>query len=346
MCKLWPGLRCTDHPQKKIQKLAQQIHNNETEISKLQDSLSTMIIEQGEEVKETEEFKALENRRNTILEKVQTLEAKKVTALNDYAMSAGGRKEIKKLIEDENTDSDTRATLIAELQAAENRIEIQKRMGKVLHDDEIDEQDKLVYLQMEENLQKEITKNLRKEHDKNQKLLDAYKVEIDIAKAQGDEKRADYYTKKRQELATVQTLYDKELKQREDLIRENKAYRERIEDRWEKSFSVVGNALISSAPIVQGLIAGKKNGASGGARSGQSMSRFFNALTKGRRGGTTRADIKAADEQRRVTPTDVNSNINKKNKSYFDFDDLEDLADANKESEQPAGTENEQPTNS
>lgn len=327
MCKLWPGLRCTDHPQKKIQKLAQQIHNNEKEVSKIQDSLTKMIVEQGEEVKETEEFKALETRRNTILEKIQTLESKKVTALNDYAMSAGGRNEIKKLIENEETDADTRATLIAELQAAENRIEIQKRMGKVLRDDEIDEKDKLVYLQMEESLQKEITKNLRKEHEKNQKLLDAYKVEIDIAKAQGDEKRAAHYTQKRQELATVQTLYDKELKQREDLIKENKAYRERIEDKWEKTFSVVGNALISSAPIVQGIISGQKNSSG----NGQSMSRFFNAISKNRRGGTTRSDIKAAEQERRYAKNGINDKIDKENESYFDFDDLEDLADANKE---------------
>lgn len=327
MCKLWPGLRCTDHPQKKIQKLAQQIHNSEKEVSKIQDSLTKMIVEQGEEVKGTEEFKALETRRNTILEKVQTLEAKKVTALNDYAMSAGGRKEIKNLIENEETDADTRATLIAELQAAENRIEIQKRMGKVLRDDTIDEKDKLVYLQMEESLQKEITKNLRKEHEKNQKLLDAYKVEIDIAKAQGDEKRAAHYTQKRQELATVQTLYDKELKQREDLIKENKAYRERIEDKWEKTFSVVGNALISSAPIVQGIISGQKNSSG----NGQSMSRFFNAISKNRRGGTTRSDVKAAEQERRYAKNGINDKIDKENESYFDFDDLEDLADANKE---------------
>lgn len=235
MCKPWPGLRCTDHPHQRIQKFSEQIHKKETEVSEIDDRLHEVYNEYGDDSVNQEEHKALTARKGKILASIQEINEKRDFELCSYAMSAGGRKELEEISQDENASANDRLNAAAELEAAKTRVDEQRQMGKILNDDELTPDDKLAYFKVMENVQAQKLKDLLKDADDTKRRIAAVDAQIQIETANGNKEALATLKREKASLAIKRSVQEKEIKQREALQKEMERYRAKLANDWVKS---------------------------------------------------------------------------------------------------------------
>jgi hypothetical protein len=234
MCKPWPGLRCTDHPHQRIQKLSAQIHKKNAEITEIDERINEVHKEYGDDAVNQEEHQALVARKDKVLNTISELDEKRALELCSYSMSAGGRKELEEITQNETVSAEDRLNAAAELEVAQKRVGEQRQMGKILNDDELTPQDKLAYFQVMEKVQAMKRTRLEAAVAETQERLQAIDYQIQIETAEGNKEALTILKREKASLAIKRSIQDKELKQRQALDQEMKRYREKIEQKWVK----------------------------------------------------------------------------------------------------------------
>lgn len=245
MCKLWPGLRCTDHPQKKIVKLSSAIHTKEDEVSEVDGLLRGIVAENGEEgILENEEYNALTARKEKLLTEIQVLQDKREQEITSYATTAGGRAKLREMAADESLSPQDRANAQAELVAAESRIAEQKELGKVLNNPDLTDEEKELYAQRELMASESSLAQIRRDHKKAKFKIENLKQQIALAEEDGDEERLARLKRELAIAVTESTILEKHVAQKAIKLEELRKYMEKKYTNRVKQFGRVLEGVV------------------------------------------------------------------------------------------------------
>lgn len=248
MCKPWPGLRCADHPHQKIQKLNFTIQQREEELSKLDDALNELGREYGENAETYSDYQTLKIRRELLLDKIKVSEEKREHESLNYVMSAGGRKELKEIIENPTSTPEVKTDAAAELAVAEARIKEQKDMGKVIKDKTIPDEEKEAYLEIQQEMQEKKIRRLRKEEMLASKELKS--IELRLSRMNPEWESYGRLKQQHTELAVKLAYIKKEVKQRESLKQEIKKFKAQYKKQWEAKYQKMSRRFLRIVDFV------------------------------------------------------------------------------------------------
>lgn len=236
MCKVWPGLRCSDHPQQKLQKLGVALHKAEQTLSYLNENKKLIFKKDGTTTTKPLTPEETEQEKTHTQNEIANIQNKIDVEQCGYAMSAGGRKHYQEIIDNPDNGYIVRMEAAAVLNAALERINDQKDMAAVLKDDTLTEDDKDLYLHLQETEQDKRIHQLEQEKEAIQQRL--AKTNEELTKATGL-KEKENLTKDREELIVQNTTISEKLKQRKalkaEIAKHRAAKRQRIQSRFDKT---------------------------------------------------------------------------------------------------------------
>lgn len=243
MCKAWPGLRCTDHPYQKIQKFTAQIHRTENELSTIDTSLQKLTNEHGASVKERPEYDVLTKRKEELLVKNSALGAKLSAETCNYAMSAGGRAKLEEIAENSENPSEVRLNAAADLKAAQDRVEEQKKISKIINNKELSDEEKDAYLAIQQEYQEHKIKELYKEAKSIDEQIKTLKEKIEELDPEKNPRRYASAQKQYNSLVLRHKVVTSEIKQRENLKKEMDRYRDQLQSKITKKLNKVTDGV-------------------------------------------------------------------------------------------------------
>mgnify|MGYP007088345534 CR=1 FL=1 len=236
MCKVWPGLRCSDHPQQKLQKLGVALHRAEQSLSYIEENKKLIFKKDGTtRTKDLNEEQAAEERK-IVTANISNIQTRIDLEQCGYAMSAGGRKHYQEIVDNPQNGYAARMEAATVLNAALERINDQKDMAGVLKDETLTEEDKDLYLHLQETEQEKRIAELEREKEAiQQKLAKTNQDLTDVV----DAYKKQQLTKEREELIVQNTTVNEKLKQRKalkaEIAKHRAAKRQRIQSRFDKT---------------------------------------------------------------------------------------------------------------
>lgn len=216
MCKPWPGLRCTDHPQQKLIKYSQQIENKETELLNIDNLLHEVSLGLDEEhLADDAAWVKLSKQREKLLESINSINEKREEQILHYATTKGGQEEFKKQAEDATRPATERMESAAEQLAGETRRNEQLKLGKVLNNKDLDPDTKLLAANAELNASRKSIKQLKHRTAALKTSITELQHHIDAAKEAGHKEEAKALALRKSRQLAELSLLDKQLKQKE-----------------------------------------------------------------------------------------------------------------------------------
>lgn len=135
MCRAWPGFRCSNHPSKKVRQSARRLWKAEQRHEAATEAVEAFAAEHGEDwANEPGAATLIQNQK----EAATAVEAERKGWEEDrteYNLTLKGREEL--VQQEQSEDPKEAATAAAERNAAEQRIEEQKRIARVLQNPEV-----------------------------------------------------------------------------------------------------------------------------------------------------------------------------------------------------------------
>lgn len=224
MCKPWPGLRCTDHPMKRVEKLHLQVFEKENILSRIDETMGELTKTTPEvELQDDAAWQALNGQRTKILADIGSLNEKKEQEICNFHTTAGGIKSLETKAADTNQPVVNRIEAASEFSAASERRGEQKSLGKVLTNPDVPNNSKTLWARQEMlSTKKSLTKlKVREVEIKNS--LTNLQHNIDAAKEAGFKEEVKELSLKKARLLTELSFTQKHIQQkqikRQELVR-------------------------------------------------------------------------------------------------------------------------------
>ena len=233
MCKVWPGLRCTDHPHQKIVKYSTNIHKKYDQVSNV-DSLMLEIakgLPQETEPASDAAWVSLSTQRQKLLNDISAIDKKREDEIANYATTKGGQEELAKVAADDTEPIMTRMEAATEQTAGETRRQEQKELGKILNNPDLEDEAKILYATKELKASNESIKKLSDRIDVVKNNLAYLQNKIEVAKEAGDKEEVKALGIKKAAYMTELSLLEKQLNQKKIKREELKKWIARFYDK-------------------------------------------------------------------------------------------------------------------